>query len=395
MLALFLAVALAQEPAQWIRDLGAEDRDVRAKAEAWLKENGHRCKADLRKAWEGASDDDLKTRLGWILDFVGRSFVRGKGNPVVSLALTDDERVLLVGRKDVLELWDVEKGEARGTLACDVAGPIAVRSDGARVAFVRIEPGESRAPREFRIRMVDAPTGETVWQVRRFERDYALAFSPDGKTLAVSGGGFIAFLDAADGHELRKIEVVDGSLRHQGHGTAIAFDPDSTRFAYATIGAEWACRVVLLDLASNAEVASFGPFRAVVGYLRFGSDGKSVLATETPTGARAARTAKWWEVGRAEPVEATTAPAIDAVTADLQTLVGIDERGAIAVTAMESGKTARRAETGSRYGSLNPEGGRWYAGAILVLGAGDRYAAVALGESGDVGLLDLKDFTWR
>jgi WD40 repeat protein/tRNA A-37 threonylcarbamoyl transferase component Bud32 len=107
-----------------------------------------------------------------------------------------------------------------------------------------------------------------------------MAFSPDGKTLALGHGEYVEFWDVADGILRRTLKANRGALR------AIAFSADGTQLASG--GADW--KVKLWNLASPREPATLDGHLDDVMALAFSPDGKTLASGSKD------RTVKLWHV---------------------------------------------------------------------------------------------------
>ncbi|TBR18898.1 DUF4919 domain-containing protein [bacterium] len=98
----------------------------------------------------------------------------------------------------------------------------------------------------------------------------ALAFSPDGKTFAATGGdGSVRLFSAADGRELRTFSS------HRGEARAAAFSPDGALLA---TGGEDGL-VILHETRGGRVRRVIRPGRVSVDRLAFSPDGKELLST--------------------------------------------------------------------------------------------------------------------
>ncbi|MBA4065921.1 MAG: hypothetical protein C0501_19825 [Isosphaera sp.] len=152
---------------------------------------------------------------------------------------------------------------------------VAVSADGKAVAY----SGDAR-----RTVVADAATGKTLRVVPADTAGMALAFAPDGKTVAVVGrDGWLRLAPAADGEERWKVRL------QRGPRGAVAFSPDGTLIAAASSGT-----FKVVRSADGEEVFSAGGLfeNGLFERLAFSPDGRLVLAaSEGETGGVTA-----WEV---------------------------------------------------------------------------------------------------
>jgi WD40 repeat protein len=185
------------------------------------------------------------------------------------LAISPDSRTLVGSESDgTLRIWDLETGELRKTLAEAAARfccPVAFSPDGTLLA----SRGQGDA-----VRLRDTGT----WTVRHSfpvdDRITALAFSPDGKTLAVGVGqpnGKVLLWNVETGR-LRGAPLEPFSLINQ-----LAFSPDGKNLAVA--GNNPVVRVWLV--AEAREIVALRGHRGWVRTVTFGPGGKSLWSGGT------------------------------------------------------------------------------------------------------------------
>jgi RNA polymerase sigma factor (sigma-70 family) len=208
--------------------------------------------------------------------------LEGHQRGLFALAFSPDGRRLASGGwEQAVRVWDVAGGKAERTLAC---GPghdkdrrveaLAFSPDGRLVA------GCDRH-REV-VRLWEANTGREVRQLAQ-SGAAALAFAPDGKTLAAGGwDGSLELWEVATGRRLRSIQPPGGRAIFD----AIAFSPDGRLIATGHHGNS----VYLWEAATGKLVREITAEQKVTWCLAFSPDG-AWLATGGLDG-----TLRLWEV---------------------------------------------------------------------------------------------------
>ncbi|MFM1941874.1 MAG: hypothetical protein RI897_856, partial [Verrucomicrobiota bacterium] len=142
----------------------------------------------------------------------------------------DGKRLLVLGGREEIHLWDVATGELLSSVHMapepfggglpPFLGSAAISDDLRRVALA-VGGG--------RLRVLDVATGRTMWEAAAAdEMVTSLAFSPDGRTLA-SAGGFVEssvrLWDVSGGKELGRMEG------HRTYVRSLLFWPDGRTLA--------------------------------------------------------------------------------------------------------------------------------------------------------------------
>jgi eukaryotic-like serine/threonine-protein kinase len=143
------------------------------------------------------------------------------------------------GDGSLVGIWDVDGGERVAVCRDHTLAVHCLRfsPDGRRLASCACD--KSRAGKPHEIKVWDAADGTLLMSLSGRGRLFALAFSPDGRWLAVGGEDGIKVLDGSSGRELVHLAGDKSEV------TALAFSPDGWRLASAGIQENkvhlWSC----------------------------------------------------------------------------------------------------------------------------------------------------------
>jgi len=189
---------------------------------------------------------------------------------IVSLAFSPDGK-LLASADNTIRIWDVQTGTMLrfGQIESKAVQNIKFSLDGKSLAA-----GGS----DYAVRLLDVATGKEKFVLldqqpqfgssRRTEfiKGVALAFAPDGKTLA-SGGRTLRLWEVASGKQL---QAIDGNF-----GVALAYSPDGKKLI--STGGDGR-QLTVWDLEKSKELLKFTKHADWIRAVAFAPDGKTVAS---------------------------------------------------------------------------------------------------------------------
>ena len=145
------------------------------------------------------------------------------------MAFAGDGRTLVTSTEDHITLWELPAGTKLASYPCEQASNLDPATGFAATSDLHLAAYGARTGQ---LRVIDLRTGKELWHAQASKQFItALAFSPDGKTLA-SAAGFgesdIRLWDVASGKEIGRLEG------HQSWVGALVFWPDGMKLASAS-----------------------------------------------------------------------------------------------------------------------------------------------------------------
>ncbi len=221
--------------------------------------------------------------------------LRGHSAPATSVAYRPDgQQVATASNDQTIRLWDSATGQQTGLLKADGAAHldrdplVAYNSDGSRIASYGIYSADDGGVTS---RLWNTITGKEIAVLAKWQENiHPLAFSPDGKRVAVGSREFVHLCDAVTGRQLAVLGPHAKAVWH------LAYSLDGKRLASA--GAEGDNAIHLWDGESGKEVAVLGGHTANVGQLLFSPDGSRLVSGSNDPD----NSARLWDAATGRPL---------------------------------------------------------------------------------------------
>ncbi len=235
------------------------------------------------KLWNVASGQDVKTLTGLemkTLPAAEMKFSEIIGRSVMAVAFIEDDRVLAsVHRDSTIRLWDVGTGQELKTFKGHDDYPFAVAfsPDGKILAINAIS---TKLLNMHSTKLLDVSSGR---ELKSFNGPAgSLSFSPDGKTLATGDrhDSMIKLWNVVSGQELKTLSD------HSGNIGSVSFSPDGETLASVSIDKT----IKLWNVASGLEIKTLMGHSNRVNSISFSRDGKTLASGSGDA------TTKLWDV---------------------------------------------------------------------------------------------------
>ena len=196
--------------------------------------------------------------------------IEGHKAPIIATTFSVDGRTLLsVGEDGSVRLWDIATGKALAELNLGIALKVSALDAGAR----RLATANGGTVRVWDVQTGKILSNSILSNSTSAERVSTLAFSPDGKTLAVSGADkTVRLWDAATGKERRVL------ASHAARVWSVAFSPDGRTLVSGTEGT-----IRLWDAATGKELRRLRGLGGPITSLVTSPDGRQLATASADT----------------------------------------------------------------------------------------------------------------
>ncbi len=207
-----------------------------------------------------------------------RAEALGSGAVETVLALAPDGKTLACGNAAVF-LWDIVNGQRLAEFPC---------KDGDAVLSLRFAPdgpGLAVGLRSQQVELWDWRARKVMHTLRHPAPVYAVAYSVSGEVLAAAGGNKIALFEAATGQPIKTFDTRDGPPAAQPLVAALAFAPDGKTLAAGCYDG----LIRLYATPSGKEIRACEGHISVPFALAFSRDGRTLASGSFD------RTVRLWE----------------------------------------------------------------------------------------------------
>jgi WD40 repeat protein len=190
----------------------------------------------------------------------------------------DGTRLATSGADNLAHVWDLATGKEWMALAGHTApvDRVIFSPDGTRLATID-RSGEAR--------LWDAATGQTLFSLDAFKQHYSIqisnpidvAFSPDGSRLVTAGGTFVKIWDTHSGQEMLALPPVAGLLAY-----SVAFSPNGKHLAVSFHGGF----ASVLDAATGQKLFNLSGHTGKVNHMAYSPDGTRIATASVDGSAR-------------------------------------------------------------------------------------------------------------